>query len=253
MSTLAASRVIPLDAVHNFRDLGGYPTTDGRVTRWRRLFRADGLYRLTPEDLEVVRELGIHTVLDLRTPNELVERGRFPVEDHPVDFHHLPMIDVIWDPAAFDASQPPADFLLDMYRFMLESAEVRVAKAFQVLAMPGALPAVFHCAAGKDRTGIMAGLVLSSLGVSDADVVADYALTDRGDGPLHGLGRAGQPRVARPAGQPARSLHGGRPSGHGRPARHHPPRARIGAGVRPQPRRPVVVLTTLEDELLEVA
>ena len=67
MSTLAASRVIPLDAVHNFRDLGGYPTTDGRVTRWRRLFRADGLYRLTADDLEVVRELGIHTVLDLRT------------------------------------------------------------------------------------------------------------------------------------------------------------------------------------------
>ena len=64
-----------------------------------------------------------------------------------------------------------------MYLEMLTTAEYRLAEAFQLLALPGALPAVFHCAAGKDRTGILAGLVLSSLGVSDADVVADYALT----------------------------------------------------------------------------
>jgi protein-tyrosine phosphatase len=177
MSTVAASRVIPLDAVHNFRDLGGYPTADGRITRWRRLFRADGLYRLTAADLEVVRELGIHTVLDLRTGLELEERGRFPVEAHPVAFHHLPMIDVTWDPTRLDEASPPADFLFTMYLEMLTTAEYRLAEAFQLLALPGALPAVFHCAAGKDRTGILAGLVLSSLGVSDADVVADYALT----------------------------------------------------------------------------
>ena len=118
------------------------------------------------------------------------------------------MIDVTWDPAAFDATQPPGDFLLDMYVFMLESAEVRVAKAFQVLALPGALPAVFHCAAGKDRTGIMAGLVLSSLGISDADVVADYALTREAMGALHDVARAGQPHVARAAEQPAVGVHG---------------------------------------------
>ena len=78
MSTLETSRVITLGAVHNFRDLGGYPTEDGRVTRWRTLFRADGLHRLADDDLEVVRALGIHTVIDLRTHLELAERGTLP-------------------------------------------------------------------------------------------------------------------------------------------------------------------------------
>ncbi|MGA1332198.1 MAG: tyrosine-protein phosphatase, partial [Ilumatobacteraceae bacterium] len=59
-------RVVPLFAVHNFRDLGGYPTVDGRETRWRTLFRADGLYRLTHDDAERVVGLGVRTVIDLR-------------------------------------------------------------------------------------------------------------------------------------------------------------------------------------------
>ena len=113
MSIIETNRVITLEAVHNFRDLGGYPTVDGRVTRWRTLFRSDGLDRLTGADLEVVRELGIRTVIDLRTQGELDARGRFPVEAHPVAFHHLPGIDVTWDPDYVpDPSSPPADFLL---------------------------------------------------------------------------------------------------------------------------------------------
>jgi protein-tyrosine phosphatase len=179
MSTLETSRVITLGAVHNFRDLGGYPTEDGRVTRWRTLFRADGLHRLADDDLEVVRALGIHTVIDLRTHLELAERGTFPVDDHPVAFHHLPVIDVTWDPGEVtDPSAPHADFLLEKYLEMLDMGEPALAEAFRVLAVPGALPAVFHCAAGKDRTGLLAALVLSAVGVSDEDVVRDYALTE---------------------------------------------------------------------------
>ena len=178
MIPLAADRVITLDAVHNFRDLGGYPTADGRITRWRTLFRADGLYRLTAADLEIVRALGIRTVVDLRTHAELAERGTFPVDGHPVAFHHLPVIDLPWDPndAPFPDG-PAADVLLTMYLEMLDQGEARLAEALQILAIPEALPAVFHCAAGKDRTGILAALLLSALGVADDDVVADYALT----------------------------------------------------------------------------
>ena len=89
-------RLIVLDAVHNFRDMGGYPTDDGRTTRWRTLFRADGLYRLAGADLEVVRELGLRTVIDLRSDAELQERGTFPHAQHPVAFHHVPVIDSTW-------------------------------------------------------------------------------------------------------------------------------------------------------------
>ncbi len=173
-------RLVRLDAVHNFRDMGGYPTIDGRTTRWRRLFRADGLYRLTGADLEVVRELGLRTVIDLRSFAELDERGTFPHDAHPVQFHHVPVIDTTWDVARAEAAVDAAEFLEHAYLDMLEEGEERLADAFVKLAEPGALPAVFHCAAGKDRTGMLAMMVLGCLDVLDEYIVADYALTAEG-------------------------------------------------------------------------
>jgi protein-tyrosine phosphatase len=173
-------RLIPLQAVHNFRDLGGYPTTDGRVTRWRTLYRADGLHRLAGADLDVIRTLGLRTVIDLRMDTELAERGRFPEADHPIDFHHLTVLDTTWaemDRPEFDED---ADFLHWAYHRMLIGGGPNFGAAINVLAGAEALPAVFHCAAGKDRTGIMAMLVLGSLGVPKDYIAADYALTAAG-------------------------------------------------------------------------
>lgn len=172
-------RVITLEAVHNFRDLGDYPTVDGRRTRHQRLFRADGVYRLTPADVETLRPLGLHTVIDLRTIGEVEEHGRFPVESHPLTWHHLPVIDVTWEGIEI-AGRSPAEFLYAQYTDMLEYGEPLFAAAIRTLALPGALPAVFHCAAGKDRTGLLAMLVLGLLGVPDDVIVADYALTQQG-------------------------------------------------------------------------
>ncbi len=173
-------RLVRLDAVHNFRDMGGYPTADGRTTRWRRLFRADGLYRLTPEDLEVIRGLGLRTVIDLRTFLELDERGTFPHDQHPVAFHHVPVIDSTWSAADAEQATDAADFLEDAYLSILDQGSARLAEAFTMLCEPDALPAVFHCAAGKDRTGMLAMMVLGCLDVSDEYIVADYALTAEG-------------------------------------------------------------------------
>ena len=173
-------RLISLHAVHNFRDLGGYPTEDGRVTRWRTLYRADSLQRLVGEDLEIVRTLGLRTVVDLRTAGELEERGRFPEADHPVDFHHYSVMDSTWmesEPPSFDTD---AEFLHWAYTTMLRTGAESLASAMRVLAAPGALPGVFHCAAGKDRTGILAMLILGSIGVPHEYISADYALTAAG-------------------------------------------------------------------------
>ena len=90
----------PPEGAVNFRDLGGYETGDGRRIRWRTLFRADGLSRLTQTDRAVIRQLGIATVIDLRTSVEL-EGGRFPVEEIPVGFHHFPLLDEMPDPERF--------------------------------------------------------------------------------------------------------------------------------------------------------
>jgi protein-tyrosine phosphatase len=178
MSRVASpQRVLALEAVHNFRDLGGYATVDGRMTRWRTLYRADGLHRLTAADLEVLRPLGLRTVVDLRTDAELAERGRFPVEAHPVRFHHLPVIDVTWERTPEAESADPVSFLFDQYQELLTYGEPLFAKAFHLLAVPGALPAVFHCAAGKDRTGILAALLLGAAGVPHDVVAEDYGLS----------------------------------------------------------------------------
>lgn len=174
------ARLVALEAVHNFRDLGGYATADGRHTVWRTLFRADGLYRLTPADVVALEPLGLRTVIDLRSAPELSERGRFPVDVHPVVFHHFPIIDATWALADRPVHDRDEDFLIWAYQEMLTVGAPRFAAAFAALAEPDALPAVFHCAAGKDRTGLLAALLLGSLGVSHDDIVADYALTVEG-------------------------------------------------------------------------
>ena len=172
------ARSVALTGVFNFRDLGGYEAADGRTVRWHTLFRADGLDRLTPGDVEVLRPYGLRTVVDLRMAHELEEKGRFPVADYPVTFHHLSVMDRTWDrEAAAREDLPAADFLHARYGEMLAEAGPRYADALRLLAEPGALPAVFHCAAGKDRTGLLAMLILGAIGVRHDDIVEDYALT----------------------------------------------------------------------------
>ena len=167
-----------LEGVFNFRDLGGYPTLDGRTTRWQTLYRADGLDRLTDADIETLRPLNLKTVVDLRTPGEISERGRFPVDRYPVRFHNLSIIDQTWQhDTELKRDLSPADFLYQAYMKMGRDGRARFAAAFEVLAAADTLPAVFHCAAGKDRTGLLAALMLGSIGVETSAIVDDYALT----------------------------------------------------------------------------
>lgn len=171
-------RHVTLDGSVNFRDLGGYGTTDGRRLRWGRLFRADGLHRLTERDLEVLAGLGLHTVVDLRTVEEGERRGRFPTHAVPVRYFDIPMTDVL--PGLDDlASWQEAAHIADEYVRMVTDGAAAVARAFGALAGPAALPAVFHCSAGKDRTGVLAALLLAFLGVPDEVIVEDYVLSAR--------------------------------------------------------------------------
>jgi protein-tyrosine phosphatase len=171
-------RLIGLEAVHNFRDLGGYPTAGGRTTKWRTLFRSDGLYRLRgADDMSRVMQLGLKSVIDLRTEREQREQGIFPIDDIEVAFHHLSIVDVTWSDTETPEFDDEVEFLVWGYRDMLEIGSSRFADAMHVLAQTESLPAVFHCAAGKDRTGVLAALLLSSLGVEDAHICADYGLT----------------------------------------------------------------------------
>ena len=177
-------RRVPFANVFNFRDLGGYPVGNGRTTRFGRIFRADGLHRLDGDDLDLVDGIGLRTVIDLRTSNEIAERGAFPVEQYPVAYHHLSIIDATWVETGvpdFDATeQGEIDFLVWAYSDMLDQGADRFAAAIATLAQPGNGPAVFHCAAGKDRTGILTMLILGGLGADREVIAEDFGLTRAG-------------------------------------------------------------------------
>jgi len=195
-------RTVAFEAVFNFRDLGGYPAGEGRSVRWRRLFRADGLQRLRPEEGRQFRSLGIATVVDLRTPQEADDSGRFPAEVAEVEYHHWPMFDVVpdWSEAG-DVDSP--GFLADRYVEMLEHGRETVAGTLNLLSRSTAYPLVFHCAAGKDRTGILAALVLGLLGVPDEVIVDDYALSHEAMARMGAWVRENMPEVAERASRQA--------------------------------------------------
>jgi protein-tyrosine phosphatase len=170
------SRALAFEGCVNFRDLGGYRTTDGLEVGWRRLFRADGLHRLTETDRRQLIDLGVATVIDLRTVDEAEQRGRFPVAEVPVRYVDLPLTDVL--PTTEEMpSWAEASYVASRYRLMVSEGGPALTGAFAALASGDALPAVFHCSAGKDRTGVLSALILAFLGVPDGTIVKDYALS----------------------------------------------------------------------------
>jgi protein-tyrosine phosphatase len=184
--------------------MGGYQTADKRTVSWRMLYRAGAFDVVAPEDDTALGSLRLRTVIDLRTHGEINTRGRFPVSRFEVDYHHLPIIDRTWDrPELLSSRLEPVDFLVLVYEEMLDDGGDRIASVFSALA--GAqFPAVIHCAAGKDRTGVVAALLLKALGVSDADVAADFALTNDAMPHFLEVMRARYPeRVERMASMPA--------------------------------------------------
>jgi protein tyrosine/serine phosphatase len=180
---------IDLDGAVNVRDLGGLPTEDGRTTVSGRLLRADNLQELSPADVaRLVGGIGVTTVVDLRSSHELASEGPAPLDGvpgvrhvhHPVLPEHGTATDVVADALLTrrdrDASRYPADPSCGHYLGYLEDRPDQVTGALRTIARsPGA--AVVHCAAGKDRTGVVAALALSAAGVRAAAIVADYAAT----------------------------------------------------------------------------
>lgn len=168
-------RRISLQGSTNFRDIGGYATQDGQTIRWKRLYRSDALARLTEDDLVVLSPLQVATLIDLRSHQELTQTGPSQLVSALGATHrHLPFIAETTNPLDY-ASLPP---LSDLYVQMIEQGAPTVRAVFEALADNTTYPAVVHCAAGKDRTGVTVALVLRTLGVSDDIIAADYALTD---------------------------------------------------------------------------
>ncbi|GAA3348033.1 hypothetical protein GCM10020358_64970 [Amorphoplanes nipponensis] len=174
---MTPDRLVPFQSLCNFRDLGGYATADGRTTRWRTLYRADSLGRLSGEaDRRRFAELGIGTVIDLRYPWEIAAAGRLPATDG-VTWLNLSIEHRTYDQSQIDPDLDPWRYLADRYAEVAADGTAELRRAVETIAAADA-PVVFHCASGKDRTGLLAALVLALLDVPVETIAADFALTE---------------------------------------------------------------------------
>ncbi|MFB7610530.1 tyrosine-protein phosphatase [Streptomyces gardneri] len=172
-------RHVPFERLHNFRDLGGYRTADGGTVRWETLYRSDSLAKLAgagPDDLARFRALRVAAVIDLRYPWEIEAKGRLP-ETEEVAWHNLSIEHRPYDQAEIDPDLAPWRYLADRFAEVAEDGAEEIRTALEVIAGADG-PLVFHCASGKDRTGIVAALVLALLDVPDEVILADFALTE---------------------------------------------------------------------------
>ncbi len=177
----ASERRIRLAGTRNLRDVGGYPAGDGRQTRWRTLLRADALDQLPIESQQTLLALGLRQAIDLRWPTEVETSPSVFGESQQVRYRNLPLRDV---------SPSPIGGIPGSYRRIVENRGEQLAGVARALLEPDGLAAIVACAAGVDRTGLAIAIVLSTVGVPDDVVAADYALSVEsytGDGSEAGL------------------------------------------------------------------
>ena len=171
-------RHLEIEGTHNVRDLGGYETRNGRQTRWGRFLRSDGLQEVTAAGRVKLLELGLKTVVDLRRGSELAIAPSVFAGSTDVAYHHLDMI----GEGPLEEAQPLSDGaerIAHTYCLWLDRRPEAVGRILGTLAAPDALPALYNCAAGKDRTGVISALLLSVAGVEDDLIAADYTLSAR--------------------------------------------------------------------------
>jgi protein-tyrosine phosphatase len=171
-------RRLPFEGISNFRDLGGYPTRHGAITRWATVYRSSSLHSATAEDRRRLAELGIGPVFDLRSHRELERDGHYDLAEIGCERQHTPVFDDI------DASPEQlaarwrvySEDFSTAYMSMLREGARSYRRVVEAIAASDRA-VVFHCAAGKDRTGVLAAVLLGLAGVENETIVADYALT----------------------------------------------------------------------------
>jgi protein-tyrosine phosphatase len=179
-SALRAPRLIALEGAQNFRDIGGYRTADGRRVKWGMIYRSADLSKLTRPDLETVGGLGIQTVFDLRSTSERRSApdaftGRNPTVSLDYGTNAQAIV------AALRSNPTPAAMrsaLATTYPELLTMLQPEYRQLFDAL-LAGQGASLYHCTAGKDRTGMATALILSALGVPRETIYADYLMSNR--------------------------------------------------------------------------
>lgn len=184
---VASERLIPMENSSNFRDLGGIPTKDGRVVKWGKLFRSGKLNKLDDKDLDYFNTLGINTIVDFRDDVEVVkDKTRFPT-NREVNRIRTPIGDRSGnmqaelrkqiksaDQKTFDSEK----FVADVMREFIDTFAFQYQPFLDIVADTEKAPVLYHCSAGKDRTGLGTAIVLGMLGVDREVILGDFMMSN---------------------------------------------------------------------------
>lgn len=170
---------LPLEKAYNVRELGGYPTTGGHTTAYQQLLRADDLHELTEKDQVYMKQYGVKTIIDLRGASELAVAPNPFAIDEDMEYINIPLIqeDVGAPHMAEQLQLADDEFLSNMYVSLLQRSTAEVKAVFEIIAKSEGVT-VFHCSAGKDRTGVIAMLLLGLVNVERSDLIANYMVTE---------------------------------------------------------------------------
>ena len=175
-------RHLNLAGASNFRDLGGYHTRDGRVVRWRQIFRSNHLGHLTEADIEVLRGLGLRSAFDFRGTEERVAAmcgvAGIAVHSLPIEPTVVAALRARRAGGNLLSSSDALEVMRDSYRNYVRYNTPSFRVLFAHL-LEDRAPLVIHCTAGKDRTGFACALILHALGVPEHVIAEDYLLTNR--------------------------------------------------------------------------
>lgn len=168
--------MIDVDGTYNFRDVGGITTIGGELVLPRLVYRSASLDSVTPAGLATLAELGIRTVIDIRSEAELERNGRFPHEGTGIEWFHV--VSSVGPPSGEDATTraiwSSPDPMALVFKLLVTSASPMLAGALRLVAEAGRQPVVFHCTSGKDRTGMVALLTQLIVGVDLETALVDF-------------------------------------------------------------------------------
>lgn len=169
------SREINFDGIINCRDIGGYKAEGGRIVAWRRLFRSGYVHPMTEHDLNRLKEeLKLTSVINLRRNKAGQQKEVSLLSDAGIKYYNAPFFSYQQEELGLDFSNMGEAFL---FRIRHKEYAKPIIDALEIIADPKNLPLLFHCGAGKDRSGLVAAFVLSVVGVAESDIIADYILS----------------------------------------------------------------------------
>ncbi|MDJ0573904.1 MAG: tyrosine-protein phosphatase [Xenococcaceae cyanobacterium MO_234.B1] len=172
-------RHLKLAGCHNLRELGGYTTSDGKQIQWSTLLRSDSLHGLPLSSQQKLIDYGVRTIIDLRTPSEVKRKSYALSNTSEIEYFNLPLVE---DRSQIESIKQKT--LFEYNCFFLEKRSPQIKKILGTIATQQT-PLVIHCAAGKDRTGIIIALLLAVADVPVATIAEDYQLSDRYLAPLY--------------------------------------------------------------------